>query len=137
MGAVVARARRVVTASPRGRTCAHPAWHGSAEAGTNYYCTGYPTQGNAVKRAPHSHPVRYWLVLGTMLAAMSLLAARAVYLQVWHSGYLQEQGNARHLRIVEDVSHRGMILDRNGEPLAISTPVDSVWADPAEVDLAH
>jgi cell division protein FtsI (penicillin-binding protein 3) len=90
-----------------------------------------------VKRAPHSHPVRYWLVLGAMLAAMSLLAARAVYLQVWHSGYLQEQGNARHLRIVEDVSHRGMILDRNGEPLAISTPVDSVWANPAELDLAH
>jgi cell division protein FtsI (penicillin-binding protein 3) len=62
---------------------------------------------------------------------------RAVYLQVWHSGYLQEQGNARHLRVVEDVSHRGMILDRNGEPLAISTPVDSVWANPAELNGAR
>jgi cell division protein FtsI (penicillin-binding protein 3) len=77
------------------------------------------------------------LVLGILLSAMGLLAARAVYLQVWHAGYLQEQGNARHLRVVEDVSHRGMILDRNGEPLAISTPVDSVWANPAELNSAR
>ena len=90
-----------------------------------------------MKRAPYPHLLRYWLVLSIMLVAMTLLAARAVYLQVWHSGYLQEQGNARYLRIVEDASHRGMILDRNGEPLAISTPVDCVWANPAELNLAQ
>ena len=78
-------------------------------------------------------PIRHKLVLGFMLGSFGLLAVRAVYLQVVNAEYLQEQGNARHLRIVEDNSHRGMILDRNGEPLAISTPVDSVWANPNEL----
>jgi cell division protein FtsI (penicillin-binding protein 3) len=70
-------------------------------------------------------------VLGLFGAAFSLLAARAVYLQVIHTDYLQNQGNQRHSRVVKDNSHRGMILDRAGNPLAVSTPVDSVWAHPA------
>ena len=78
-------------------------------------------------------PLRYWTVLSVFAIAMGLLAARAVYLQVLSSGYLQSQGHSRHLRTVEDNSHRGMIMDRNGEPLAISTPVDSVWAHPGEL----
>ncbi len=78
-------------------------------------------------------PLRAWAVLSVFAIGLGLLAARAVYLQVLSSGYLQSQGNARHLRTVEDNSHRGMILDRNGEPLAISTPVDSVWAHPGEL----
>jgi cell division protein FtsI (penicillin-binding protein 3) len=69
----------------------------------------------------------------TMLGVMGLLAGRAVYLQVVSSDYLQGQGNARHLRTVEDSATRGMVLDRNGEPLAISTPVESVWANPQEL----
>ena len=69
------------------------------------------------------------VVLALALVSLSLLV-RAVYLQVWHADYLQKQGNARHLRVVSDAPHRGMILDRNGEPLAISTPVESVWAQP-------
>jgi cell division protein FtsI (penicillin-binding protein 3) len=81
--------------------------------------------------------LRHRLVLGLMLGVFLLLGARAVFLQVVDSGYLQEQGNARHLRVVEDNSHRGMILDRNGEPLAISTPVDSLWANPDELSAAH
>lgn len=79
------------------------------------------------------HPMRYRVVLLSLLALFGLLAARAVFLQVFNSDYLQEQGNARHLRVVEDNSHRGMILDRNGETLAVSTPVDSVWANPKEL----
>lgn len=78
-------------------------------------------------------PLRFWLVLGVLAILMGLLAARAVYLQVLSSGYLQSQGHSRHLRTVEDSSHRGVIKDRNGEPLAISTPVDSVWAHPGEL----
>ncbi len=84
-----------------------------------------------------SSPLRYWLVLGVLAILMGLLAARAVYLQVLSSGYLQSQGNSRHLRTVEDNSHRGVIKDRNGEPLAISTPVDSVWAHPGELAEAN
>jgi len=76
------------------------------------------------------HPIRYWLVLGMLLSGFGLVSARAVYLQVLSSDYLQSQGDTRHTRVLTDNSHRGMILDRNGVPLAISTPVDSVWAHP-------
>ncbi|MEE9560841.1 MAG: penicillin-binding protein 2 [Acidiferrobacterales bacterium] len=76
------------------------------------------------------HPVRYWLVLSGLWAILGLLGVRATYLQVVASDYLQRQGDARYLRTVTDNAHRGMILDRNGSPLAISTPVQSVWADP-------
>jgi len=87
--------------------------------------------------APDQRWSRYWLVLSMMLGGFGLLAVRAFYLQIVDANYLQEQGNARHLRIVEDNSHRGMILDRNGEPLAISTPVDSVWANPDDLAAAR
>ena len=83
------------------------------------------------RRAKNRHPVRHAIVLLCFLGGFVMLAMRAVYLQVFNSDFLQEQGNARHSRLVKDNSHRGMILDRNGQPLAISTPVDSVWANPS------
>ena len=76
------------------------------------------------------HPMRNAIVLLLCLGGLALLAARAVYLQVLNSDFLQSQGNQRHSRLVKDNSHRGMILDRHGSPLAVSTPVDSVWAHP-------
>lgn len=75
--------------------------------------------------------IRGWLVQSVLYAGLALLAARAAYLQVVSADYLQVQGQARYTRIIEDHSHRGMVLDRNGAPLAVSTPVDSVWAHPA------
>jgi cell division protein FtsI (penicillin-binding protein 3) len=63
-----------------------------------------------------------------MLAAS--LVARAVYLQVLDTDFLNQQADSRHLRTEKISAHRGTISDRNGEPLAISTPVDSVWANP-------
>jgi len=77
-----------------------------------------------------NYPLRTAVVLGFLFAGLALLGARAVWLQVVTADYLQEQGHARHLRVIQDNSHRGMILDRHGEPLAVSTPVDSVWAEP-------
>lgn len=74
--------------------------------------------------------LRATLALGFVFIALGALAARAVYLQVLDSDFLQEQGNERSLRVVQDHAARGMILDRNGEPLAISTPIESVWAHP-------
>lgn len=76
------------------------------------------------------HPLRHSVVLGVMLLSAGLLVWRAVDLQVTDSAFLRQQGDARHLRVVEIPAHRGMITDRNGEPLAISTPVDSVWVNP-------
>ncbi len=66
------------------------------------------------------------------LAAVTLLY-RAVCLQVLDKEFLLHQGEARHLRVVSLPAHRGMIQDRNGEPLAISTPVESVWINPQEL----
>ncbi len=82
-------------------------------------------------RNPSTSRVRYWTMLALLLAGFGLLAVRAAYLQVVQADYLQRQGDARYLRTVTDNAHRGMILDRNGEPLAVSTPVESVWAHPA------
>jgi cell division protein FtsI (penicillin-binding protein 3) len=70
----------------------------------------------------------------TLLAAVSLaLLWRAVALVYVDGEFLQGQGDARHLRVVNVAASRGMILDRNGEPLAASTAVDSVWANPGQL----
>jgi cell division protein FtsI (penicillin-binding protein 3) len=68
-----------------------------------------------------------------MLSGFVLLAARSAQLQLVDHEFLQGQADARHLRVVEVPAHRGMMTDRNGEPLAISTPVQSVWANPKEL----
>ena len=72
-------------------------------------------------------------VVALLLAAVAGLLWRATDLQLNHKEFLQQQGDARHLRTVSIPAHRGKLLDRNLEPLAISTPVDSVWADPGEL----
>jgi cell division protein FtsI (penicillin-binding protein 3) len=70
-----------------------------------------------------------------VLAAVSLIA-RAVHLQVLNKDFLNQQADTRHLRTEKISAHRGSIMDRNGDPLAISTPVDSVWANPKELATA-
>jgi cell division protein FtsI (penicillin-binding protein 3) len=79
--------------------------------------------------------VRARVLLGLLLSAFAVLVGRALYLQVLNDDFLQEKGEARYARILELPAHRGMISDRNGEPLAISTPVESIWASPADAQL--
>src|SRR5262249_55537180 len=55
------------------------------------------------------------------------------YLQLVNKEFLTAQANDRHLRTVQISAHRGMLTDRYGEPLAVSTPVDSIWANPKEL----
>jgi cell division protein FtsI (penicillin-binding protein 3) len=62
-----------------------------------------------------------------------LLGARAINLQFVDQAFFARQGDARQMREVDIVAHRGSILDRRGEPLAVSSPVDSVWANPREL----
>jgi len=76
---------------------------------------------------------RLFMCVFSMAVVALLLGGRAVQLNVLNKDFLQSQGNARYLRVVNVPAHRGMILDRNGEPLAISTPVKSVWADPQQL----
>lgn len=75
---------------------------------------------------------RVFVLLCMGLAAVSLVW-RAVSLQVLDKEFLLSQGEARHLRVVTLPAHRGVIQDRNGEPLAVSTPVESVWVNPQEL----
>ena len=81
--------------------------------------------------AAFSRP-RHYLVLTVLLLAGGALMAQAVYLHTLRTQFLKDQGDARALRTVSINAHRGMLLDRNGEPLAISAPVDSVWVVPAD-----
>jgi cell division protein FtsI (penicillin-binding protein 3) len=73
---------------------------------------------------------RQWFVLGLLALGGLALVARAVYLQVIDQDFLEKKGDARILREATLSANRGMILDRNGEPLAVSTPVDTVTAHP-------
>ncbi len=75
-------------------------------------------------------------VLTLYVLAILALAARAGQLELFDNDFLQNQADARQLRVIEIPAHRGMITDRNGEPLAISTPVQSVWANPQKLMLA-
>lgn len=70
-------------------------------------------------------------VLGLFGLGGTALVARDSYLQVAREPFLRGQGDARHLRRIPILAHRGMILDRNRQPLAISTPVKSIWIDPS------
>jgi cell division protein FtsI (penicillin-binding protein 3) len=76
---------------------------------------------------------RLWLVGGALALGAVALLARAVYLQYIDNDFIVKQGDARILRDVKLSANRGMVLDRNGEPLAVSTPVDTVWADPRKL----
>lgn len=73
------------------------------------------------------------IVVTVFVAVAIVMIGRAVDLQIVRTEFLQDQGQARHLRVVEMPAHRGMITDRNGEPLAVSTPVSSVWVNPADL----
>src|SRR5208337_4631087 len=84
----------------------------------------------AVPRMPW---LRASVLFSALLGLMALLVVRALYLQWIDNGFLQEQGSSRYSRDLEVPAHRGRILDRFGEPLAISTPVKAIWAWPDQV----
>jgi len=74
------------------------------------------------------------MVMCVLLAAFGVLAGRSLYLQSMRTDFLQGKGEARYSRVLQILGTRGRILDRNGEALAISTPVQSVWAIPGDVE---
>ncbi|PXX99542.1 peptidoglycan D,D-transpeptidase FtsI family protein [Halomonas sp. LBP4] len=92
--------------------------------------------GVTPRRPPPMAPlggVRYGLILLLVVIGLGLLAGRIVILHVVDRPFLQGQGDARTLRTDTIPAHRGMITDRNGEPLAISTPVVTLWANPQDL----
>jgi cell division protein FtsI (penicillin-binding protein 3) len=74
------------------------------------------------------------LVLTLVIAGFALLAGRAFYLQALDTGFLQAKGEARYGRVVEMPASRGPVKDRNGQLLAVSTAVESIWATPEDLD---
>ena len=74
------------------------------------------------------------LVYGILALGLIALVGRSLWLQRVDNQFLQDQGSARYSREIELPAHRGQIVDRFGEPLAISTPVKSLWAFPSQFD---
>lgn len=83
------------------------------------------------------HASRFGGRRATILAFFGLLGlvlwGRAFQLQILDAGFYQRQGDVRQIRTLPLAAHRGMLLDRNGEALAVSSPIDSIWADPQEL----
>ncbi len=88
-------------------------------------------QADSTARPPVDSLIwRQYLVLAGMIAVFVVLALRVVYLQTFEREKLQAQGELRYLREVTVFPERGRILDRNGQPLSVSTPVYSLVAEP-------
>jgi cell division protein FtsI (penicillin-binding protein 3) len=94
-----------------------------------------------VKSAAAAYPMprlpvwRSRLLLAGILLWFVALVVRAVYLQGLNNDFLKQKGESRYARVIDISATRGMIVDRNNEPLAISTPVESVAASPSDVKL--
>ena len=77
---------------------------------------------------------RFGSVLGVFLLVVAGIAWRLVDLHVVDNDFLRKQGDVRTIRVESIDAHRGVVTDRHGEPLAVSTPVQTVWANPSETD---
>ncbi|HEK0907056.1 MULTISPECIES: peptidoglycan D,D-transpeptidase FtsI family protein [Pseudomonas] len=79
------------------------------------------------------YPWRFRVVVGLLALMVGAISWRIIDLQVVDRDFLKGQGDARSLRHIPIPAHRGLITDRNGEPLAVSTPVTTLWANPKEM----
>ena len=78
----------------------------------------------------------YWrihLILFGMFLCVLVIIWKVANLHITERDFLQNQGDRRTIRTVPLVANRGLITDRNGEPLAVSTPVQSIWVDPSKI----
>lgn len=79
------------------------------------------------------YPWRFRIVLGLLGLMVAAISWRIVDLHVIDHDFLKEQGDARSVRHIPIPAHRGLITDRNGEPLAVSTPVTTLWTNPKDL----
>ncbi|MEZ8820616.1 penicillin-binding transpeptidase domain-containing protein [Vibrio sp. 10N.222.54.A1] len=90
-----------------------------------------------VKSEKDSDPVlikwRFNVVIAFVFLAFAALVGRVAYIQIIEPDNLIRQGDLRSVRVKAIPSARGIISDRNGEPLAVSVPVEAVWADPKTI----
>lgn len=83
------------------------------------------------------YPVRFRIVVGMLLALVMVIIWRIMDLHIFNHDFLKEHGDARTVRNISIAAHRGLISDRNGEPLAVSTPVITLWGNPKELAAAR
>ncbi len=83
--------------------------------------------------SPYGATTRRNVILALLLTFAAVVVARVVYLQVYHADFLVKKGNSRFVRIKKEPALRGNILDRNAVPLAVSTPVSTLWINPKEI----
>ncbi|HAQ25231.1 MAG TPA: cell division protein, partial [Pseudomonas sp.] len=83
------------------------------------------------------YPWRFRIVLALLALMVGAIAWRIVDLQVLDQEFLKSQGDARSVRHIPIPAHRGLITDRHGEPLAVSTPVTTLWGNPRELQAAR
>lgn len=77
---------------------------------------------------------RFGMVLGVFLLVMAGIGWRLIDLHLVDNDFLRQQGDVRTIRVESIDAHRGVVKDRYGEPLAVSTPVQTLWANPSETD---
>ena len=83
-----------------------------------------------INKTVTAYKIRYYFLISGFVVLFLGLIARLAYLHVFEQAFLQTQGDARSTRTIESHGARGIIQDRNGDPLAISTVVKAVWVDP-------
>lgn len=73
---------------------------------------------------------RFYCLSVILIIIILCLLARIIYLGIIKQDFLVNQSKMRSVREIAIPAYRGMITDRNGEPLAISIPVSSIWINP-------
>src|SRR5690606_13197312 len=106
----------------------HPAGHALP-----HRCRPRGAAAKPLRARPYGPRQRLMAVGAVLAVSCAVLLGRAAWLQLVEQDFYQQQGDARFLREIPIPTSRGMITDRNGEPLAISSPVESVWANPKEL----
>lgn len=94
-----------------------------------------------IRKSPVFQGRRLFLLIA-LLIAIGILLMHAIWLEVFKQDWLQQRADKRQMRVVTIPAYRGMILDRNGDPVAISSPVESLWCNPQDFlkaweDLRH
>lgn len=94
--------------------------------------TGKNKQAKQIAK-PMFNRWRFQFVVVSLVAVFTVIVARVAYLQIIQPERLIKEGDNRTVRIKKGSVQRGMITDRNGVELAVSVPVQTIWADPKRV----
>ena len=90
--------------------------------------------GRRAQAVPRGFRIRFAVCAAALAVSTLILAGRAVQLQLLESEFLESRADAQQVMEAKIVARRGRILDRNGQPLAVSAPVDSFWVHPDSLE---